>query len=194
LGWNHNVHYHQAVLNAMPRPCACALEIGCGRGDLARRMAGLCAKVLAIDNDPACLAVARELPGLPANVTFLEGDFLSCPFPEASFDFVVAVASLHHLPMRNALEKCACILRPGGTLAVVGLFRIENLLDYVLGCLALPLSWGIRSLCSEQEVGAPLCEPTLTLAQLRGQFNSTLPGGELRRRLFFRYTFVWTKP
>jgi hypothetical protein len=35
MGWNHNVHYHDVVLNSIPPSCTRALDIGCGRGDLA---------------------------------------------------------------------------------------------------------------------------------------------------------------
>lgn len=37
--WNHNTHYHRLVLDAMPDPCEAALDVGCGEGLLARRLA-----------------------------------------------------------------------------------------------------------------------------------------------------------
>jgi hypothetical protein len=40
---NHNVHYQPVILRAVPPDCGAALEVGCGDGLLARRLAERCA-------------------------------------------------------------------------------------------------------------------------------------------------------
>ena len=40
--WNHNVHYQPVILKAVPADCGAALEVGCGDGLLARRLAERC--------------------------------------------------------------------------------------------------------------------------------------------------------
>ena len=42
--WNHNVHYQPVILNAVPPGCRTALDVGCGDGLLASRLAARCAK------------------------------------------------------------------------------------------------------------------------------------------------------
>src|SRR4051812_25699589 len=37
-GWNHNIHYHGLVLDAVPVGATFALDAGCGDGDLAREL------------------------------------------------------------------------------------------------------------------------------------------------------------
>jgi hypothetical protein len=54
--WNHNVHYQPVILNAVPAGCGPALDVGCGDGLLARRLAERCAEVRA--------AAAQALPGV----------------------------------------------------------------------------------------------------------------------------------
>ncbi len=103
MTWNHNVHYHDVVLNAVPAGCRRALDVGCGRGELAQKLARRCNEVVAIDLDHQALAFARAAPGGEPNVVFMQGDFLEQPLLEGSFDFVVSVATLHHLPLRAAL-------------------------------------------------------------------------------------------
>lgn len=49
--WNHNVHYSPVILNAVPPGCRAALDVGCGDGMLACRLAGLCETVTGIDRD-----------------------------------------------------------------------------------------------------------------------------------------------
>jgi hypothetical protein len=107
---------------------------------------------------------------------------------------VVAVATLHHLPVRAALNRFRNLLRPGGVLVIVGLYRDTTLLDYAIGPVALPISWTIRRLLGEAEVGAPLRKPADTLQQIRAECESMMSGGIFRRRLFFRYSFIWRKP
>jgi hypothetical protein len=46
--WNHNVHYQPVILGAVPPGCGAALEVGCGDGLLASRLAERCAEVTAI--------------------------------------------------------------------------------------------------------------------------------------------------
>jgi hypothetical protein len=42
--WNHNVHYHRVIMEAIPPGCDRALDVGCGAGALTyrdvRRLAG----------------------------------------------------------------------------------------------------------------------------------------------------------
>src|SRR5690349_21067719 len=49
--WNHNVHYQPVILRAVPAGCGAALEVDCGDGLLASRLAERCAEVIAIDLD-----------------------------------------------------------------------------------------------------------------------------------------------
>jgi len=182
------------VLRAIPPSCRLALDVGCGRGDLARKIARRCQQVVGTDAEPECLAFARASSLRLSNLTFIQGDVLAQPFPENSFDFVAAAASLHHLPMRLALERFGQLLRSGGTLAVIGLYRDDTVLDHAIGCIAWPISWTIRRLRGESEVGAPVCDPVETLRNIRKACDAILPGGVFRRRLFFRYSFEWRKP
>jgi SAM-dependent methyltransferase len=82
------------------------LEVGCGRGDLARSMARLGHDVVAIDHDAPDGEIFRSVS--------LE-DFTD---PEA-FDAIVAVRALHHIPdVAGAVAKMARHLRSGGRLLV----------------------------------------------------------------------------
>src|SRR5699024_6624676 len=111
--------------------CGAALEVGCGDGLLARRLAERAAEVTAIDADAAMIALARERsPG--ARVRFVHADFLACPVEAASFDFACANTALHHMDFAAALSAMARALRPGGRLAVVGLAANGSPADYLI--------------------------------------------------------------
>ena len=104
------------------------LDVGCGSGavtrDIARRVGGG-GLAIGLDQSPALLSVARQLAqeaGLADRVEFREGSALALPFPDRSFDVVVAVTVLSHVPGGDAaIPGLARVLRPGGRLGVFDL-------------------------------------------------------------------------
>jgi 2-polyprenyl-3-methyl-5-hydroxy-6-metoxy-1,4-benzoquinol methylase len=194
MPWNHNIHYHDIVLRSLPSPCLRALDVGCGEGLLARQLARHCAEVIALDADRDTIARCRSAADSAPRLAFIEGDVMNYAFPVASFDLITAVASLHHLPLRPALARFQKLLRPGGVLAVIGLYRARTIADYALAAAALPASYMFRSLRDAVEVATPLQEPKETLREIRAACDAVLPAGTFRRHLLFRYSFVWRKP
>jgi SAM-dependent methyltransferase len=86
----------------LPPPPARVLEVGCGRGDLARAIADSGYEVVAIDPD----APAGEL----FQAVSLE-EFAA----DRAFDAVVASRALHHIPdLPASVARIAGLLRPGG--------------------------------------------------------------------------------
>jgi SAM-dependent methyltransferase len=81
------------------------LDVGCGRGALAGRLAAAGRGVTGLD---------RSLGGAKAKgATLVEGDFLA--YRAAPVDALLFVTSLHHLhPLDAAVERAAELLVPGG--------------------------------------------------------------------------------
>jgi SAM-dependent methyltransferase len=104
------------------------LDLGCGAGRHAFEAARRGARVVALDMDKselsevtaifAAMAEAGEIPD-GASGTAVNGDATLLPFPDGSFDKVIAAEVLEHLPAdQNAMNEIARILRPGGVAAV----------------------------------------------------------------------------
>jgi trans-aconitate methyltransferase len=125
---------------------------------------------------------------------FVEGDVMTHPFPNDSFDLIAAVAVLHHLPLGLALTRFQNLLRTGGVLAVVGLYRAHTLEDYAWAAAAFPASWMLRCVRRQVDVAAPVQEPKETLHEIRSACDRLLPGADFRRHLLFRYSITWRKP
>jgi SAM-dependent methyltransferase len=82
------------------------LDVGCGNGLLAQRLAADGLDVTALDRS---LKRTERTAGL----RYVEADFLS--FEDAPYDVLVFNASLHHLsPLSAALDAAGRLLRPGG--------------------------------------------------------------------------------
>ncbi len=196
--WNHNVHYYDLIVRAVPSLCGSALDVGCGSGLLTRLLAPYCREITGIDRDADALARARtaaqECCAAPDSIQFIGGDILEHPLPEATFDFIAAAAVLHHLPLQPALGRFSALLKPGGVLAILGLYRAEGLYDHLWSAATLPVSWSLRAWHGHTDVAAPVREPEQTLAEIRASCAMLLPGSCLRRCLLFRYFLTWRKP
>jgi ubiquinone/menaquinone biosynthesis C-methylase UbiE len=194
--WNHNVHYQPVILRAVPPGCGAALEIGCGDGLLASRLAERCAEVTAIDQDAEMIALARSRAQAtgPGRVTVVEADYLAYPVADASFDFACSNTSLHHMDFAAALAAMARALRPGGRLAVVGLAAHGSFGDYLADVSGIPLGLAYRAVRGQSGPGAPIMDPEMTWAEVRAVARRLLPGVRYRRHLLFRYSLLWRKP
>ncbi len=110
------------------RPGDRVLDLGCGAGRHAFEAARLGARVAAVDLDRAALGELRSIVGamaadhqLPdgAACDAVAGNALSLPFPDATFDRVIASEVMEHIADDDrAAHELARVLRPGGTLAV----------------------------------------------------------------------------
>jgi SAM-dependent methyltransferase len=104
------------------------LDMGCGAGRHAFELYRRGANVVAFDRDERELAevakmfAAMEQEGEPpegASARTVTGDALSLPFPDDTFDKIVAAEVLEHIPDdMAAMAELLRVLRPGGELAV----------------------------------------------------------------------------
>ena len=194
--WNHNVHYQPVILDAVPPGCGSALDVGCGDGLLATRLASRCGSVTGVDRDARMIALARERAqeASAGSVTFVEADFLAHPFREGEFDFVSANTVIHHMGTEAALRAMARVLRPGGRLAVVGLGAYGTPADILPDLIAIPLNRHYIRTRGEGYPGDPKLPPDLTWGKVRRTARRVLPGVRYRRHLLWRYSLIWDKP
>ncbi|HET7172502.1 MAG TPA: class I SAM-dependent methyltransferase [Gaiellales bacterium] len=110
------------------------LEVGCGTGEFAALLTA--PEVVCVDASPAAVDAARS-KGLTAHV----GDAQGLPFPDASFDVVVANWMLYHVPDRaRAIAELARVLRPGGRF--VGCYNAPDHLRELWASVGVPADTG----------------------------------------------------
>ncbi|MER7076963.1 Methyltransferase domain-containing protein [Saccharopolyspora kobensis] len=198
LLWDHNAHYHSWLLRQLPPRSARVLDVGCGTGAFARGLAERAEHVDAVDVSPEMIERARR--GSARNVSWLCGDVLDLPLDASGYDAVTAISSLHHMPLRPALTRLADLLRPGGTLAVVGHYRKQTPTDFALDAVTLPANAAVGAYKAARgragkphDEGMPVKDPANTLLEIRTAAADILPGATVSRRLFWRYTLLWRK-
>lgn len=104
------------LLAALQLKGADVLDLGCGIGSLARRIAKETGamSVTAIDTDDAQIERATQKGG---SVKYLTGTAEALPLADASLDVIVMMKSLHHVPipeMDAAFGEMTRVLRPRG--------------------------------------------------------------------------------
>jgi SAM-dependent methyltransferase len=93
------------------------LDAGCGSGRLGTSLARLGANVVGLDMAETIRLVAgcSRMP----NLHFLQANVMRPPLRAGSFDFVWSAGVLHHTGApRDAFNRLAALVRPGGRLAV----------------------------------------------------------------------------
>ncbi len=106
------------------------LDVGCGSGAVTRTLASRVmpdGQAVGVDTSHALLKVARELAdkaGFGELIEFKEGDCRALPFPDASFDAVLAATTLSHIPdPQRALAEMVRVTRLGGR---IGVFDVDG--------------------------------------------------------------------
>jgi ubiquinone/menaquinone biosynthesis C-methylase UbiE len=106
--------YRDAFFALVPAPGEATLEVGCGEGRVSRDLVARGHRVTALDASPTLLRAAAEAD--PAS-RYVEGAAEALPFPDGSFDLVVAYNSLMDVAdMPAAVREAARVLAPAGRL------------------------------------------------------------------------------
>jgi SAM-dependent methyltransferase len=114
------------------------LEVGPGTGQATRDLLARGAVVHAVEISPS---MARRLrSNLPSErLTVSVGDFETIDLAAESADAVFSASAYHWISPAAQLDRPASILRPGGVLAVVGLFQVDSPEDRGFYAAAQPI-------------------------------------------------------
>lgn len=122
----------QLVRLAGARPGMRALDVCCGTGDIAFRLAAAGAQTTGLDFNAAMLAVAERrlrtaMSGPGRAAAFQRGDAMSLPFADASFDIVTVAYGLRNLSdWRAGLTEMWRVTRPGGRVLALDFGRPDQ--------------------------------------------------------------------
>jgi SAM-dependent methyltransferase len=104
----------EAVISA--RSVEAVLDVGCGTGQLLRRMDRRFpdAELVGVDPAPGMVKQAQAARA-DGHIDFVNGSVERLPFPDAHFDLVLTTLSFHHWAgQRQGLHEIRRVLRSGG--------------------------------------------------------------------------------
>ncbi|GAA4893009.1 class I SAM-dependent methyltransferase [Streptomyces coeruleoprunus] len=213
MPFDHNDHYHALLTRQIPLHARTALDVGCGTGRFARRLARRGLEVDAVDVSAEVVEAARALsartegdggrgPDGAGGPRFRQADITTAQLAPGHYDFVSCLASLHHMPFAPTLTALRATLAPGGVLAILGCYPESSPADWAWSVAAVPANAAARSAVAAKEylrgaprqpVRAPVLAPRMPLSAVRREAADLLPGCRVRRLLFWRYLLVYRK-
>jgi SAM-dependent methyltransferase len=205
--WNHNEYFHGWILRNLPARRRAAIDVGCGAGVLAGKLARRFARVTGIDADAGMAAAASARLAQDPGVTVRRCSFeqFTAAAGDGEVDLITMVAVLHHLDLDDTLARIPGLLAPGGRLLVVGLARVNSLPDLAVDLISVAANPVMGLIKHPRRVRPadgpqagqpvmPVRDPATTLAEITIAARAHLPGATVRRHLYFRYTLRWEKP
>ncbi len=181
-----------------------ALDVGCGSGHAAERLAERYDEVVGVDLSEPMIELARRKRAR-ANVEYRVADVFAVD--DRGFDLVYSHTMMHHLPdYRAGLEQLKSLVRPGGSVAIV-----DNVCDlyptpprylYVVGAWrgfprqVARLGWRdawfeLRFWLSKPWLDHLASDRYLSRAQFRELYDDVFPGA-LYTDLGFALAMRWT--
>lgn len=200
--WDHNRSYAKLLLREINTPDGKSLDIGCGTGEFTKRLSKKVSKVTGIDISPVMLqeAVKRNSGD---NIEYRKVDF-DVIEEDTMYDYIVSIATFHHLNLETALPKINRMLKPGGKLLVLDLYERKGVVDRILDYIALPMNFVVKKINGGwSQIGSEEAEAWnehshldefMTYSELKSAYKKLLsPKIKLKRLLFWRYVLIYTK-
>src|SRR5262249_42151401 len=182
--------YDAFLLGRIPCSSREVLEVGCGTGAFSRALADRGHRVTAIDLSPEMIRVARDRTSPVQDVAYECQDVMRMPTEGRGYDCVVSIATLHHLPLEEAVEVMSRLVRRGGMLVVHDIRTDRSVGDWLRAPLAIAARawWRVRvgRLRERAEVRAAWGEHGrheryLTMAEVAAWSGAHLPGARAFR-------------
>ena len=102
------------------------LEVGCGSGQLTRGLVARGLHVTAVEHGTSLIALARQNLEGAEEVEYVNAQFEDALLPGEQFQAVFSASAFHWIDPEVSWQKAADVLVPGGTLALVSYFGLEE--------------------------------------------------------------------
>jgi nitroreductase/ubiquinone/menaquinone biosynthesis C-methylase UbiE len=120
--WPGEIDFYQALAEKVKSAGGIVLELACGTGRVALRLAQQGVAVTGLDLSPAMIAIARQKSAGLENICWVVGDMRDFTLPH-SFDLAI-IPGHSFQNLNSSADQLACLesihrhLKPGGTLVV----------------------------------------------------------------------------
>jgi len=126
-------------------PGMSVLELGCGTGEMwlgKQEMIRGCSRFVLSDFSEGMLAKARGTLGDTDGIDYRVIDIQDIPFPDQSFDAVIANMMLYHVPdLSRGLREVRRVLKRGGAF-YCATFGENGMMDYICGLFS---AYGVKN-------------------------------------------------
>jgi 2-polyprenyl-3-methyl-5-hydroxy-6-metoxy-1,4-benzoquinol methylase len=199
--WDHNRQYQKYLIKHIPRGCGRVLDVGCGTGELTKKLSVLSREVTGIDVAENMISEARRRNDAH-NITYINVPaerFLAETGDR--FDVIISVAALHHMDEQKVLELMKNRLEPDGLILILDLVEDRTpsgLLFSFFAMLLNPVMYLVkrkrfRAAPEEKAAWADhfRCDRYLSVREAKAAAEKALGKAKVKRHLFWRYSIVY---
>jgi 2-polyprenyl-3-methyl-5-hydroxy-6-metoxy-1,4-benzoquinol methylase len=198
--WDHNQQYQKYLLKNIPKNCNCILDVGCGTGELTKRLIPFSKEIIGVDVSENMINEAKKR-NYDEKISYIKisvEEYLK--ETEKQFDVIISIAALHHMNEEKILETMKNKLTKDGKIIILDLVK-GGIADYILAIISVPSSIILRlknngkSRISKEEKeawsGHFHYDRYLTIKEVKNITRNKLGKAKVKKHLFWRYSIVY---
>ena len=199
--WDHNRQYQNYLIKYIPKNCNYILDVGCGTGELTKKLSLFGKEIIGIDISENMVSEA-EKRNYDEKIRYIKisvEDYLE--ETDKRFDIIISIAALHHMNEEKILKMMRDKLTEGGKILILDLVQNKTIVDYFLTIIAtilnplvmLIMNGRLRVSKNEREAWAGhfQYDKYLTIVDIKNIAKKILGKVKIKRHLFWRYSLVY---
>ena len=199
--WDHNRQYQNYLIKYIPKNCNNILDVGCGTGELTKKLSLLGKEIIGIDISENMLNEA-EKRNYDEKIRYIKisvEDYLEKT--DKQFDIIISIAALHHMNEEKILKMMRNKLTESGKILILDLVQNKTIVDYFLTIIAailnpllmLIMNGRLRVSKNEREAWAGhfQYDKYLTIVDIKNIAKKILGKVKIKRHLFWRYSLIY---
>jgi 2-polyprenyl-3-methyl-5-hydroxy-6-metoxy-1,4-benzoquinol methylase len=198
--WDHNQQYQKYLLKNIPKNCNCILDVGCGTGELTKKLTHYSKEIIGIDVSENMINEAKKR-NCGERIKYIKISVERyLKETKKQFDVIISIAALHHMNEEKILETMKNRLTKGGKIIILDLVK-GSIVDYIVAIIAVPLSIIFRlknngkiKVTKEQKEaweGHFHYDKYLTIKEVKNMVRKKLGKAKVKKHLFWRYSIVY---
>jgi 2-polyprenyl-3-methyl-5-hydroxy-6-metoxy-1,4-benzoquinol methylase len=199
--WDHNRQYQNYLIKYIPKNCNYILDIGCGTGELTKKLSLFGKEIIGIDISENMVNEA-EKRNYDEKIRYIKisvEDYLE--ETDKQFDIIISIAALHHMNEEKVLKMMRNKLTESGKILILDLVQNKTIVDYFLTIIAtilnplvmLIMNGRLRVSKNEREAWAGhfQYDKYLTIVDIKNIAKKILGKIKIKRHLFWRYSLIY---
>ena len=199
--WDHNQQYQDYLMKNISKNCDCILDVGCGTGELTKKLTLFGKEIIGIDISENMLYEAKRR-NYDEKISYIKTSVENyLEQTDKKFDIIISIAALHHMSEEKILKRMKNKLTENGKILILDLVQDKTITDYFLSIIAaivnplfmLLMNGRLRVSKSEREAWAGhfQYDKYLSIIEVRNIAKKVLGKARIKRHLFWRYLLIY---
>jgi 2-polyprenyl-3-methyl-5-hydroxy-6-metoxy-1,4-benzoquinol methylase len=199
--WDHNQQYQKYLLKNIPKKCNCILDVGCGTGELTKKLTFFSKEIIGIDVSENMINEAKKR-NYDEKINYIKISVEKyLERTEKQFDVIISIAALHHMNEEEILKLMKNKLTRDGKILILDLVKTKTIPEWILGITAallnpiimLIMRGRLKITKEEKEAWSGHFEydKYLTTNEVKDIVKRALGKGKVKRHFFWRYSIIY---